>query len=128
MAPTATPRCCERPLAMGHVEDAWDAALAACIAAQRPEGAHSTYASCFKVGPAEREVEEGFPPEMPYYFRHTSRFNDHKHARSLMRLRCCSTPFAACPTLHTGVPVECKRCPAAPPETAEHALLGFPPV
>ena len=88
------------PLAVGHVEDAWDVALAACIAAQRSQGAHSTYASCFKVGPAEREVEEGFPPGMPYYLRHTSRFNNHTHARSL-RLRCCSIPFAACPTLHT---------------------------
>ena len=113
-------------LAVAHVEDAWDAALAAYIASQRPAGAHATYASCFKVGPAEREVEEGFPPEMPYYFRHTSRFNHHEHARALMRLRCCSTPFAACPTLHTGAPVECRRCPAAPPETAEHALLDCP--
>ena len=32
-------------------------------------------------------------------------------------------PFAACPTLHTGAPVECRRCPAAPLETAEHTLL-----
>ena len=36
------------------------------------------------------------------------------------------SPFAACPTLHTGTPVECKRCPAATPETAEHALLDCP--
>jgi hypothetical protein len=62
---------------------------------------------------------------MPYYFRHTSRF-EREHVRALMRLRCCSDPFAASPTLHYGGPDDCGRCTAGPPETAEHALLDCP--
>lgn len=63
---------------------------------------------------------------MPYYFRHTSRFREHQHVRALMRLRCCSDPFAASPTLHRGGSLECSRCRAGCPETAEHALLDCP--
>ena len=62
---------------------------------------------------------------MPQYFRHTSRFRNHQHARALMRLRCCSPPFAASPTLHMGGDTSCPHCPSTA-ETAEHALLDCP--
>jgi hypothetical protein len=64
---------------------------------------------------------------MPYYFRHTSRFRNHQHARALMRLRCCSPPFAASPTLHYNTPTVCTHCDGRDlDETAEHALLDCP--
>ena len=108
---------------------AWDATMkarAAAAAAARTGGAHTLYETCFAPVPADHVEEPGFPAEMPFYFRHTSLLTNHQHARSLMRLRCCSTPFAACPTLHTRAPTTCTRCAAARPETAEHALLDCP--
>jgi hypothetical protein len=66
---------------------------------------------------------------MPHYFRHPSSFHAHKHARALMRLRCCSTPFAACPSRQGGGPngfAACAACAGGHPETAEHALLDCP--
>ena len=113
----------------GRAADAWDEALKAHVtgrAAASPAGAHATYLECFAATRAEHRDEPGFPPEMPEYFRHTTRFNSAQAARALMRLRCCSTPFAACPTLHSGVDPVCTRCAAGVPETAEHALLDCP--
>ena len=89
--------------------------------------------AAFAPSPADARREPGFPPGMPYYYRHASHFGAHTHVRALMRLRCCWDLFAASPTLHYGVPPVCPSCaaracadpgaPAAPPETAEHALL-----
>ena len=89
--------------------------------------------AAFAPSPADARPEPGFPPGMPYYYRHASHFGAHTHVRALMRLRCCSDPFAASPTLHYGGPPVCPSCaararadpgaPDAPPETAEHALL-----
>lgn len=53
----------------------------------------------FAVTADEQAADPGFPPDMPYYFRHTSRLRHPLRTRALMRLRCCSMPFAACPTL-----------------------------
>jgi hypothetical protein len=73
---------------------AWDQALAnrAAQAVQRG-GACAEYEACFAACDADEVPEAGFPSLMPYYFRHTSRFRNHQHARALMRLRCCSPPF-----------------------------------
>ena len=90
--------------------------------AAEPNTVAAAYAA-FAPIPADAHPERGFPPDMPHYFRHTSQYRAHEHARALMRLRCCSDPFAASPTLHCDASTACVRCPAAPPETAEHALL-----
>jgi hypothetical protein len=71
------------------------------------------------------DKEQGFPEKMPFYFRHTSRLN-REHAQALMRLRCCSDPFAACPSLKWSAAPTCPRCPGAVPETVEHVLLDCP--
>ena len=63
---------------------------------------------------------------MPWYLRHTSRFHDLSHAKCLMRVRCCSTNLAACPTNHAAPHPTCMRCPLGEPETAEHVLLDCP--
>jgi hypothetical protein len=71
------------------------------------------------------DKEQRFPEKMPFYFRHTSRFN-REHARALMRVRCCSDPFAASPFLKWSAVPTCPPCPGAVPETAEHVLLDCP--
>ena len=91
----------------------------------RPRRGGSSHAA-FAPTAADDSPEPGFPRRMPYYYRHTSLFRAHAHARALMRLRCCSDPFAASPTLHYDASPGCMRCAAAPPETAEHALLDCP--
>jgi hypothetical protein len=105
---------------------AWDAALQnrAAADAARP-GSVGAACAAFAPTPADRVREPGFRDAMPYYFRHTSRF-EREHVRALMCLRCCSDPFAASPTLHYGGPDDCSRCTAGSPETAEHALLDCP--
>ena len=75
---------------------------------------------------ADAHSKRGFPSSMAHFYRHTSQYRSREHARALMRLRCCLDPFAASPTLHYGTLTACKRCPAAPPETAEHSLLDCP--
>lgn len=47
-------------------------------------------------------------------------------ARALIRLRCCSTPLAACPSNHKHKPRAPARCDAHADETAEHVLVGCP--
>jgi hypothetical protein len=107
--------------------EAWDAALASRVETARLRGgATAAYVDTFAIPPGVGEAEPGFLPHMPYYFRHPSSFHAHEHARALMRLRCCSTPFAACPSRHGGGPNTCMACTAGPPETAEHALLDCP--
>ena len=103
---------------------AWDEAYKADWAARAavPGKVAAAYAA-FAPTAADDSPEPGFPRRMPYYYRHTSLFRAHAHARALMRLRCCSDPFAASPTLHYDASPGCMRCAAAPPETAEHALL-----
>jgi hypothetical protein len=90
------------PLPLTEVWGAWDAALARRTPTSgRSSGATAAaYAQHFKVhrSAPDCDKEQGFPEKMPFYFRHTSRFN-REHTRSLMRLRCCSDPFAACPSL-----------------------------
>jgi hypothetical protein len=51
------------------------------------------YRKHFAMGGDEHEPEPAFPDRMPWYFRHTSRFATLAHARSLMQVRCCSTPL-----------------------------------
>jgi hypothetical protein len=135
-----------------HVFGAWDEALlSACEGAEARGGAtaehsdngetatahllpcyrlatkYTEYAAHFAFQAAgrleERLAEEpGFPGGMSYYFRHTSRFRAHTHARVLMRLRCCSTPLRGCPSLHAGE-VPCSHCPQRQHETAHHVLF-----
>ena len=112
-----------------RVLEAWDESFrahTAAAAAARPAGARAQYLATFAVTDTEREAESGFPSDMPYYFRHTSHFHNTLHARALMRVRCCSTPFAACPTLHTGAAALCPVCTLHTAETTEHALLDCP--
>ena len=103
---------------------AWDGAVKQRMESARAN-ALAAYRDSFALGPKELPCERGFPPQMPLYFRHTSAFRHHDHVRALMRVRCCSTPFAACPTLHTGAPTVCRHCPAAA-ESAAHVLLDCP--
>ena len=70
--------------------------------ASRPRLVAAAYAA-FAAFPADAQIEPGFPPGMPCYYRRAS-FKAHTHVRALMRLRCCSDPFAASPTLHSGEP------------------------
>jgi hypothetical protein len=81
----------------GYEALAWDAALQnrAAADAARPGSVGAAYAA-FAPTPVDRVREPGFSDAMPYYFRHTSRF-EREHVRALMRLRCCSDPFAARP-------------------------------
>ena len=112
-----------------RVLQAWDEAFrahTAAAAAAHPAGVRAQYLATFAVTDAEREVESGFPSDMPYYFRHTSHFHNTLHASALMRVRCCSPPFAASPTLHTGAPTQCHVCTLRADETSEHALLDCP--
>jgi hypothetical protein len=114
---------------LATVFGAWDEALlSACEGAEVRGGATAEYAAhfAFQAGGRleERLAEEpGFPGEMPYYFRHTSRFRAHTHARALMRLRCCSTPLRGCPSLHAGE-APCSHYPQRQRETAH--LRGSP--
>ena len=85
-------------------------------------GAAAEYAAAFEARPGEWEPEKGFPEDMPYYFKHTARFHNHQHARALMRLRCCSAPFAACATAYKS-DTRCTRCTTGAHETPEHVLF-----
>ena len=107
--------------------EAWDKVAGAQWATKAavPDTVAAAYAA-FAPTRADAHSERGFPSSMAHYYRHTSHYRSHEHARALMRLRCCSDPFAASPTLHYGTPTACRRCPATPPETAEHALLDCP--
>lgn len=112
---------------LSRAASAWDEAFRShtqAAAAANPTGARAAYLSSFADTPTDRE--RGFPPQMPYYFRHTSHFHRHTHAQALMRLRCCSTPFAACPSNHAQGPRACTRCDTQREETAEHVLLDCP--
>ena len=113
-----------RPLAHWPLA-AWDGAVGQRFASARAN-ALAAYRDSFALGPKELPKERGFPPQMPTYFRHTSSFRHQDHVRALMRVRCCSTPFAACPTLHTGAPSVCPHCPSRAAESAAHALLDCP--
>ncbi|KAI8475601.1 MAG: hypothetical protein J3K34DRAFT_403809 [Monoraphidium minutum] len=81
------------------VSEAWDHALAdrTAAAVQAGGGARAEYAAHFAVPNGQGDAEPGFPSGMPQYFRHTSRFRNHQHARALMRLRCCSPPVCCLP-------------------------------
>ena len=113
-------------LAEGSVVGAWDelTALRTAENAARP-GAIAEYVQCFAhlEGIMDEHMGDGYPATMPYYFRHTARFQNQAHARALMRLRCCSAPYAACATSHRG-DSDCTLC--GTPETPEHVLLDCP--
>ena len=129
MHPSALPALGVRlpaPIVVAAWDEAWDRQAVAAVAGGV---VHAAYAAAFAPLPCDCEAEPGFPASMPYYFRHTARFHNHEHARALMRLRCCSTPFAACPTRHADrrqAPPVCTKCNAHVEETAEHALLDCP--
>jgi hypothetical protein len=72
---------------------------------------------------SEHEPEPTLPDRMPWYFRHTCRFTTLAHARSLMRVRCCSTPLAACPTNYAAASPSYPRCGGGADELVEHVLL-----
>ena len=74
-------------------------------------------------------------PRPPAGTRTWCRLSLDEHTREILRDRqqthtlqrfVRSGPFAASPTLHYGSSTACTRCPEAPPETAEHALLDCP--
>ena len=116
---------------------AWDAAMTnRWEAAVREGGPVAEYAAGPALRAADHEQEDGFPPEMPFYIRHTSLFNP-EHARALMRVRCCSSANSACSTTTAlaGPPL-CPHCiPASrrlepgaevPHEDLQHMLLRCP--
>jgi hypothetical protein len=121
----AAPR---RGLPLGYAPkwgDAWKAAMAALWRAGRPGGVREQYRAHFLLRGDEHAGTPGLPPTMPWYFRHTSRFAPTELARTLMRVRCLSTPFATCPTGDAPLPV-CTRCQTGEPATLQHALLDCP--
>jgi hypothetical protein len=119
-----------------HASDCGRLAAAQPPSGSWPEARRALGAGCtpeliardsFVAGDADEVPEAGFPSRMPYYFRHTSRFRNQQHARALMRLRCCSRPFAASGTLHYNTPTHCPHCDGlGRDKTAEHALLDCP--
>lgn len=91
----------------------------------------AAYESSYALLPSNHFQENGFPDDMPYYFRHTSRFYNHQHARALMRVRCVSTPFAACPSSFER-DRSCRHCSQTggaelpPDESMEHLVFDCP--
>ena len=102
---------------------AWEAAPSN---AARAFSARAQYREHFALEGDEQEPEPAFPNRMPWYFRHTSRFSTLAHARSLMRVRCCSTPLAACPTNYAAASSACPRCGSGADESVEHVLFDCP--
>lgn len=91
----------------------------------------AAYTSSYALLPSNHFQENGFPDDMPYYFRHTARFYNHQHARALMRVRCVSTPFAACPSSfeHDRSCRQCGRMDGTmppPDEAIEHIIFDCP--
>jgi hypothetical protein len=114
-----------------RVAPAWEAAIerrweAAPASTARTLSARAQYREHFAMGGDEHEPEPAFPDRMPWYFRHTSRFAMLAHARSLMQVRCCSTPLAACPTNYAAASPACPRCNGGEEESVEHVLLDCP--
>jgi hypothetical protein len=114
-----------------RVAPAWEAAIerrweAAPASTARTLSARAQYREHFAMGGDEHEPEPAFPDRMPWYFRHTSRFAMLAHARSLMQVRCCSTPLAACPTNYAAASLACPRCNGGEEESVEHVLLDCP--
>ena len=109
------------PIATG----AWDELTERRAAEQAGrQGVMAEYLAAFapQTGSAAPEGEDA-SARVPCYFRHTASFHSHTHVRALMRLRCCSAPFAACATSHC-VDTNCPCC--GMPETPEHVLLDCP--
>lgn len=113
------------PVSVTAALGAWDELTERRAAEQagRP-GVMAEYLAAFALHaePAAPEGEEG-PERLPCYFRHTASFHSHTHVRALMRLRCCSAPFAACATSYRD-DINCPHCGV--PETAAHVLLDCP--
>jgi hypothetical protein len=126
--PTLTaPQCPWHP---ERVLDALQHAFSAhmVVACQTAGSPASLHLSSFAVLPETSAVNPNpaNPPEMPYYFSHTSSFHPN-HARALMRTRCCSDPFAASATLWGSAtrPTHCPPCTNTP-HMIEHVLLDCP--
>ena len=119
-------------LSLDVVMEAWDAALQERwnAAAATPHSAVADYVSSAAMRPADCWDEDGYPSDMPLYVRHTSRFHNREHVRSLMRLRCGSLPLAACDVYTADAPfcTHCEPADTASPccETVEHFLLQCP--
>jgi hypothetical protein len=114
-----------------RVAPAWKAAIerpweAAPSSTARTLSARAQYREHFALGGDEQYPELAFPDRMPWCLRHTSRFATLAHARSLMRLRCCSTPLAACPTNYAAASPACPRCGGGEDGSVEHVLLDCP--
>ena len=90
------------------------------------DSAHSQYLTHFALAGDEHVYEHAFPKTMSWPFRHTSRYRCLSHARAMVRLRCCSTPLAACPTNRSATLRVCPRCTLGVDQTAEHMLLDCP--
>jgi hypothetical protein len=78
---------------------AWDAALQnrAAADAARPGSVGAAYAA-FAPAPADRVREPGFLDAMPYYFRHTSRFErEHAHCIAWLLLPSATAHLPAAP-------------------------------
>ena len=110
--------------------EAWEAEMerrwAAMAAARGADSAHSQYLTHFALAGDEHVYEPAFPKTMSWPFRHTSRYRCLSHARAMVRLRCCSTPLAACPTNRSATLRVCPRCTLGVDQTAEHMLLDCP--
>lgn len=124
-----------RPVATDAALKAFDRALSTYTSDRAKRSPVSAavvgeYMQCYAIRPDDQVEEDGFPADMPYYFKHTSRFNTHAHARTLMRVRCVSYPLAACPTSFTS-DKRCTHChnsgaAPAPQETIEHVVFDCP--
>ena len=124
-----------QPVPVSDVLQAFDDAMSAYTLNHAQRSAMSAaitraYVHSFAQQPDQQVEEAGFPPAMPYYFRHTARFNNHNHARALMCVRCVSTPFAACPSSFKPdkACVYCRinRAHPTPAETVEHVVFDCP--
>ena len=106
----------------------WQAAESRRWTSGRSGGLHAQYQAHMAPIGDEHTPTPGCPPKMPWYFRHTSRFASHEHARCLMRLRCLSTPLLTCSYNAGEGPAlpSCPRCPLGVPCTIQHVLLDCP--
>lgn len=117
----------ETEAAMGAWDSAtqqrWSRALAG-------GGAVCDYATHSLMRSEDEFEEEGFPPDMPHYVRHTGRYNL-AHTRSLARIRCCSSPLAGCSNQFLSPHPYCVKCAPQPGqhppiENVAHFLLQCP--
>ena len=109
--------CLKTSTVLAAWEAAWEESW--CRLADRRDTAEHEYAQSFQ------RTDGSLPP----YFSDTARYRRRDCARALMRLRCCSAPFAACATtrrMHPDKPTRCTCCQMRKPETAHHIFYECP--